>query len=132
MSKAVTLESKTELFRDLLHEVREIGDFCYGIPDCTVMEKLGCTPQNWSRYRPVLIQFCENYNLIKEEVSDGITIETINITMEYDKKRKLWYGKRNPLRLKDKDIGSYRPMTPEEMEQYNILWFAESDFMYKI
>ena len=130
MSKTITLESKIEYFRDLLNEINEIGDFRYGIPDCTVMLHLGCTPQSWSRYRPKLIQYCENYNLIKEEVRDGITIETINITMEYDKKRKLWYGKRNALRLKDDSMGSYREMTFEEMEQYDILWFAENDFMY--
>ena len=130
MSKTITLESKIEYFRDLLHEIKEIGDFREGIPDVTVMEKLGGTPQSWSRYRPKLIQYCENYNLIKEELRDGITIETINITMEYDKKRKLWYGRRNALRLKDENIGSYRETTEEELEKYDILWFAENDFMY--
>jgi len=130
MSKVITLESKIEYFRDLLNEIIEIGDFRFGIPDVTVMIKLGGTPQSWSRYRPQLIQYCENYNLIKTEVRDGITIETINITMEYDTRNKQWYGKRNPLRLKDEDIYSYREMTPEEMEQYDILWYPEKDFMY--
>ncbi len=130
MSKAITLESITEKFRDLLDEIKKIGDFRYGIVDCAVMMALGFTPQSWTRYRPQLIQFCENYNLTKEEVRDGITIETINITMEYDRKRKMWYGKRNPLRRKDEKIGSYREMTPEEMEQYDILWYPENDFMY--
>jgi len=130
MSKAITLESITDHFRDLLDEVIEIGDFRFGISDVTVMENLGCTPQSWCRYRPKLIQYCQYNNLIKTEVRDGITIETINITMEYDKKHKQWYGKRNPLRLKDENIGSYREMTPEEMEQYDIVWFAENDFMY--
>jgi len=130
MSKAITLESKTDYFRYLLHEVKEIGDFRFGIPDVTVMEKLGATPQSWSRYRPKLVQYCQYNNLIKEEKRDGVTIETINITMEYDKKRKMWYGKRNPLRLKDDSISSYRPMTSEELEEYDILWFAEDDFMY--
>jgi len=130
MSKAITLESITDHFRDLLDEVIEIGDFRFGIPDVTVMEKLGCTPQSWCRYRPKLIQYCQYNNLIKTEVRDGITIETINITMEYDKKHKQWYGKRNALRLKDENICSYREMTPEEMEQYDILWYAESDYMY--
>jgi len=97
MSKTITLESKIELFRDLLDEVKEIGDFRFGIPDVTVMIKFGGTPQSWSRYRPKLIQYCQYNNLIKTKVRDGITIETINITMEYDKKRKQWYGKRNPL-----------------------------------
>jgi len=40
MSKAITLESKIEYFRDLFHEAWEIGDFRYGIPDFRVMEKL--------------------------------------------------------------------------------------------
>jgi len=40
MSKAITLESKIEYFRDLLHEAWEIGDFSSGIPDFRVMEKL--------------------------------------------------------------------------------------------
>jgi len=40
MSKAITLESKIEYFRDLLHAVGEIGDFRSGIPDFRVMEKL--------------------------------------------------------------------------------------------
>ena len=130
MSKTITLESKIELFRDLLHQVKEIGDFRFGISDVTVMEKLGCTPQSWCRYRPKLIQYCQYNNLIKTEVRDGITIETINITMEYDTRNKQWYGKRNPLRLKDENIGSYREMTLEEMEQYDILWYAEKNFMY--
>jgi len=130
MSKAITLESITEKFRDLLDEAKEIGDFRFGIPDVTVMVKLECTPQSWTRYRPKLIQYCQYNNLIKTEVRDGITLETINITMEYDKKHKQWYGKRNPLRLKDENIGSYREMTLEEMEQYDILWYSEKDFMY--
>ena len=130
MSKAITLESKTDYLRDLLHDVWKIGDFRYGIPDCTVMEILGGTPQSWSRYRPHLSQYCQYNNLIKTEVRDRVTIETINITMEYDKKNKQWYGKRNALRLKDYTISSYREMTPEELEQYDIVWFAESDFMY--
>lgn len=97
MSKAITLESKIEYFRDLLDQAKEIGDFRFGISDCTVMEMIDGTPQSWSRYRPKLIQYCQYNNLIKTKVRDGITIETINITMEYDKKRKQWYGKRNPL-----------------------------------
>ena len=40
MSKAITLESKIEYLRDLLHEVGEIGDFRSGFPDFRVMEKL--------------------------------------------------------------------------------------------
>lgn len=130
MSKAKTLESITEKFRDLLDEIKKIGDFRYGIVDCAVMMALGFTPQSWTRYRPQLIQYCQYNNLTKEEVRDGITIETINITMEYDKKHKKWYGKRNPLRLKDEKIGSYREMTLEEMEQYGIVWYSENDFMY--
>jgi len=130
MSKAITLESITDHFRDLLDQAKEIGDFRFGISDYTVMEMLDGTPQSWSRYRPKLIQYCQYNNLIKTEVRDGITIETINITMEYDKKHKQWYGKRNPLRLKDKNIGSYREMTPEELEKYDILWYPEKNFMY--
>lgn len=130
MSKTVTLESKVECFRDLLYEVRDIGDFRYGIPDVTVMEKLGGTPQSWSRYRPQLIQYCQYNNLIKKEVQDGITIETINITIQYDKKNKMWYGKRNSLRIRDKNVGGFRNMTSKELEKYDIVWFAENDFLY--
>jgi len=130
LTKAKTLESITEKFRDLIHEIREIGDYRYGIVDCAAMMALRFTPQSWTRYRPQLIQFCENYNLTKEELRDGITIETINITMNYDQKRKKWYGKRNQLRIRDKNLGSFREMTPEEMEQYDILWYPEKDFMY--
>ena len=107
MSKAITLESITEKFRDLINEIREIGDFRFGISDCTVMEMLDGTPQSWSRYRPQLIQFCENYNLTKEELRDGKTIETINITMNYDQKRKKWYGKRNQLRIRTETKKKY-------------------------
>jgi len=131
MSKTITLESKIEQFRDLLHDVWEIGDFRNGIPDFRVMEKMGCTPQSWSRYRPQLIQYCKYNDLIKTEVRDGIKIETINIRMKYDKKNKMWYGKRNPLNLIDKDNhGAYKIMTPEELEKYDIVWFAEEKFLY--
>jgi len=125
----VTLESKTELFRDLLYEGWEFDDLSYGIPDCQVMIKLGCTPQSWSRYRPQLIQYCKCNDLIKTEVKDGIEMETISITMKYDKKKKQWYGKRNPLLIKD-EKGLWGEMTTEEQEKYYISWFAEDDFMY--
>ena len=102
MTRAITLESKIELFRDLLYDGYELGDLRYGIPDCKVMVKLGTTPQSWSRYRPQLIQYCKYDDLIKIEVKDGIEMETINITMRYDKKKKKWYGRRNQLLIKDK------------------------------
>ncbi|GKS66868.1 hypothetical protein YTPLAS73_04150 [Nitrosarchaeum sp.] len=95
MTKSITLESKIELFRDLLYKGWDFGDYRYGIPDVIVMQKLGCTPQSWSRYRPLLIQYCNFNDLIKKEQRDGITIQTINIRMQYNKKEKIWYGKRN-------------------------------------
>jgi len=128
MTKAITLESKIELFRDLLYDGWELGDLRYGIPDCNVMTKLGCTPQSWSRYRPQLIQYCKYNDLIKTEVKDGVEMETINLTMKYDKKKKKWYGKRNPLLIKNKK-GLWVEMTLEEQEKNHLIWYPE-DFLY--
>jgi len=130
MTKSITLESKIEQFRDALNYGWGFGDYRYGIPDFKVMQKLGCTPQNWARYRPQLIQFCQYNDLIKTEVRDGIEIETIRICMRYDKKAKQWYGKRNPLMLDDKEKNTWRVMTQEELEKYRIFWYPEDDFMY--
>ena len=127
MTRAITLESKIELFRDLLYDGWELGDLRYGIPDCNVMTKLGCTPQSWSRYRPQLIQYCKYNDLIKTEVKDGVEMETIRISMKYDKKKKKWYGKRNPLLIKDKQ-GFWEEMTPAEQEKHHIIWCPE-DFL---
>lgn len=127
MSKAITLESKIEQFRDLLYDGL-VGDLRYGIPDCNVMSKLGCTPQSWSRYRPQIIQYCKFNDLVKTETIDGIEMDTINITMRYDKKNKKWYGKRNALMIKDEN-GSWDEMTLEEQEKYHIIWGPE-DFLY--
>lgn len=127
MTKAITLESKIELFRDLLYAGWDFGDYRYGIPDVKVMQKLGCTPQSWSRYRPQLIQHCLNNELIKDEVIDGIEMETIRLEMRYDKKRKHWYGRQRALRLKEN--GSYREMTKEEIEKYKLHW-CECGFLY--
>ena len=129
MTKAITLESKVEQFRDALDYGWDFGNLSTGISDVIVMQKLGCTPQSWSRYRPLLIQYCQNNDLIKEEERDGIRIQTINIRMKYDKKNKQWYGKRNYLQLIDKD-NSIRMMTPEELKKYNIVWTAEDKFYY--
>jgi len=128
MTRAITLESKIEQFRDLLYDGYELGDLRYGIPDCKVMVKLGTTPQSWSRYRPQLIQYCKYDDLIKTEIIDGVEMETINITMRYDKKKKKWYGKRNPLLIKD-EKGFWVEMTPEEQEKFHIIWSPE-DFLY--
>jgi len=131
MTRAITLESKIELFRDLLYEGYELGDLRYGIPDYNVMIKIGCTPQNWSRYRPQLIQYCKYNDLIKTEVRDGITMETINIRMKYDKKNKQWYGRHNPLNLIDENQHeTYRIMTSEELEKYGIRWYTDDKFLY--
>ena len=129
MTKPVTLESKIEQFRYALTHPFMFGDYRYGIPDCKVMLKLECTPQSWARYRPQLIQYCLYYDLIKTEVRDGVEIETIRICMRYDKKAKEWYGKANPLMLDDKEQCTWREMTEEELEKYNISWYAD-DFMY--
>ena len=129
MSKTITLESKINLFRDALDYGWDFGNLSTGISDVIVMQKLGCTPQSWSRYRPLLIQYCQNNDLIKEEEREGIRIQTINIRMQYDKKEKTWYGKRNYLQLIDKD-NSVRMMTPEELKKYNIVWTAEDKFYY--
>jgi len=128
MTHAITLESKIEQFRDLLYDGYELGDLRYGIPDCNVMIKLGCTPQSWSRYRPHLIQYCKYNDLVKTEVRDRVEMETINITMRYDKKKKKWYGKRNPLLIKnEKEL--WNEMTTEEQEKYHIIWSPEN-FLY--
>ena len=127
MTKAITLECKIELFRDLLYAGWDFGDYRYGIPDVKVMQKLGCTPQSWSRYRPLLIQHCLNNELIKDEVIDRIEMETIRLEIRYDKKRKQWYGRQRALRLKEN--GSYREMTEQEVEKYKLYW-CESVFLY--
>ena len=129
MTRKISLESKAELFRDTLNDGWMFGDYRYGIADCKVMLKLECTPQSWARYRPQLIQYCLYYDLIKTEVRDGVEIETIRICMRYDKKAKEWYGKANPLMLDDKEQCTWREMTEEELEKYNISWYAD-DFMY--
>ena len=129
MSKAITLESKVEQFRDALDYAWDLGNLITGIPDFMVMEFLGFTPQSWTRYRPLLIQYCQNNDLIKEEERDGIRIQTINIRMQYDKKNKQWYGKRNYLQLIDKDH-SIKMMTEEELEKYKIRWYAMEKFEY--
>lgn len=132
MTKPITLQSKIEQFRDLLtyYDGWKLGDFRQGIPDFRVMTKLGCTPQNWSRYRPQIIQYCQHNDLIKEEVRDGVTIEIANLRVKYVQKTKEWYAKRNPLKKHDKENGGYRIMTLEELEQYGLVWTAEQDFLY--
>ena len=129
MTKVITLESKIEQFRDALNYGWMFGDYRYGIPDVKVMLKLGCSPQSWARYRPKLIQYCLYHDLIKTEVRDGITIETVRICMRYDKKAKEWYGKNNPLMLDDKEQHTWREMTQEELDKYNIIWYAD-EFMH--
>jgi hypothetical protein len=93
------------------------------------MECLGFTPQSWTRYRPLLIQYCQHNDLTKEEKRDGIRIQTINIRTLYDKKNKQWHGKRNYLQLIDKD-NSIQIMSEEELKKYNIIWIAEDKFTY--
>ena len=131
MTKKITLESKIEQFRDVLSEpIMGFCDFRYGIPDFQVMTRLECSPQSWARYRPQLIQYCLYNDLVKTEVRDGVTMETVRICMRYDKKAKEWYGKRNPLMMDDKEQNTWRDMTEEELEKYNIFWYAEDEFMY--
>ena len=126
MTKAITLESKVELFRDALYDGWGFGDYRYGIPDVNVMVQLGCTPQSWSRYRPLLIQHCLKNELIKDETRDGIQMETIRLEMRYDRKKKSWYGRQRALRIKEND--GYREMTGEELAKYNLIW-NESEFL---
>jgi len=130
MSKQITLESKIEQFRDALNDGWMFGDYRYGIPDVKVMMKLGCTPQSWTRYRPKIMEYCYWHDLIKTEVRDGITIETIRICMRYHKKTKEWFGKRNALMLDDKEQCTWREMTEEELEKYHLMWVPEDDFLY--
>ena len=126
MTREITLQSKLDLFRDLLYE-GVLGDLHYGIPDVIVMTQLGTTPQSWSRYRPQLIQYCRYHDLTKIEMIDGIEMETINLTMKYDKKDKKWYGKRNQLLIK-KGNGLWEEMTIQQQEKYRIIWGPE-DFL---
>ena len=127
MTREITLESKIEQFRDALYDGWGFGDYRYGIPDVNVMVQLGCTPQSWSRYRPLLIQYCLKNDLIKDETRDGIQMETIRLEIRYDKKKKLWYGRQRTLRIKEND--GYREMTEEELAKYNLIW-SESEFLY--
>ena len=129
MSKAITLESKIERFRDALVNGWMFGDYRSGITDVKVMLKLECTPQSWSRYRPKIIEYCLYYDLIKTEVRDAVTIETIRLCMRYDKKNKEWYGKANPLMMYDKEQHTLSEMTEEELEKYHIMWVPH-DFMH--
>ena len=92
MTKKITLESKIEPFRDALNDGWMFGDYRYGIPDFKVMQKLGCTPQSWARYRPKIIQYCLYNDLTKTEVKNGVELETIRYCMRYDKKAKKWYA----------------------------------------
>ena len=130
MTKAITLESKIEKFRDALYEAWGFGDYRYGIPDFKVMQKLECTPQSWARYRPKIIQRCLYDDLVKTEVRDGVELETIRYCMRYDKKAKLWYGKANALMLDDKEKCTWRDMTQEELDKYDIIWYPEDEFQY--
>jgi len=130
MSKKITLESKIEQFRDALNDGWMFGDYRYGIPDVKVMMKLECTPQSWTLYRPKIMQYCYCKDLIKTEVRDGITIETIRICMRYHKKTKEWFGKRNALMLDDNEQCTWREMTEEELEKYHLMWVPEDDFLY--
>ena len=130
MTSPITLESIMEHFRDLLNDAYDIGDFRMGIPDFRAMERLGFTPQSWTRYRPQIIQYCQYNDLIKEEEKEGVTIQTCNIRIKYVPRAKEWRGKRNPLKKIDVETGGYRIMSPEELEKYGIVWFAEQDFLY--
>jgi len=128
MTKAITLESVIEQFRDALVDGWMFGDYHYGIADVKVMLKLGFTPQSWTRYRPLLIRYCQCYDLIKTEVRDGVNIETIRLAIRFDKKSKLWHGKRNALMLDDVEQATWRKMTDEELEKYNLYWYHEEEF----
>jgi hypothetical protein len=131
MTRAISLQSKLNLFRDLLDKGWGLGDLRYGIPDCKVMIRLNCSPQSWTRYRPQIIQYCQFHDLIKTEIREGTTIETINIRMKYDKKKKQWYGKRNQLNIIDNENhGEIRFMTHVELEKYGIRWYVDEKFSY--
>ena len=128
MSRAITLESVIEQFRDALVDGWMFGDYHYGIPDVKVMLKLGFTPQSWTRYRPLLIKYCQCYDLIKTETRDGVTIEIIRLAIRFHKKSKLWHGKRNALMLDDVEQATWRKMTDEELEKNNLYWYHEEEF----
>jgi len=76
------------------------------------------------------MEYCYCQDLIKTEVRDGITIETIRICMRYHKKTKEWFGKANPLMMYDEEEHTWRDMTEKELEKYHLLWVTEYDFMY--
>jgi len=128
LTKSITLESVIEQFRDALVDGWMFGDYHYGIPDVKVMLKLGFTPQSWTRYRPLLIRYCQCYDLIKTETRDSVTIETIRLAIRFHKKSKLWHGKRNALMLDDTEQATWRKMTDEELEKYNLYWYHEEEF----
>lgn len=129
MTRTITLQSKLDLFRDLLIDDWKLGDLRYGILDCKVMINLNCSPQSWTRYRPQIIQYCKFDDLVKTELREDTELETIRITMRYDKKRKMWYGKRNQLLIKD-EKGFWDEMTEEQQKKYDIRWYPEGDYMY--
>ena len=56
-------------------------------------------------------------------------MEIIRITMRYDKKRKMWYGKKNQLLIKnEKEL--WIEMTNDEQEEYGIRWYHDEDYLY--
>ncbi len=72
------------------------GDYRYGIPDANVMQKLGCTPQSWSRYTVNYLilswTWSKEVREVKRDNQTGNKIWQKNSSME-DKKhwgQKIW------------------------------------------
>lgn len=130
MTKPIPLEDRINKFAHLLteNEALGFGDIRYGITDVQVMMKLGCSPWTWHRVRPLLIQYLQRNNLIITEKRDDVELETLNITIRYDKKNRVWYGKHNTLNISKPSqyagIMDYKEMTKEELEQYRISWYV--------
>lgn len=135
MSKAIPLEDRIRKFAHSLIEQESwgFGDIRYGITDAKVMMRLGCSPWTWHRVRPLLRQYLEGNNLIITEKRGDVELETLNITIRYDKKKRFWYGKKNPLHiykpLAGYTISTWQEMTPEELEHYKVYW-CQSDWEY--
>ena len=95
MTRPIPLEDRISKFASSLTEQESwgFGDIRYGITDSKVMMKLGCTPWTWVRVRPLLRQYLEGNNLILTKNVGDLEVETLNITIRYDKKNRYWSKK---------------------------------------
>jgi len=86
------------------------------------------TEEYWTFITPEASEILEKY--LAKRKSDGVTIETVRLAIRFHKKSKNWYGKRNALMLDDDEQCTWRKMTDEELEKYNLYWYPEEEFCF--